>query len=72
MAVSHADHILQLQENLDRDEMPPQWMWPFVQEMNEWLDRIQSERRNRYNAPAASSDDDDMQENALLAGVGRR
>lgn len=72
MAVSHADHILQLQENLDRDEMPPRWMWPFVDEMNEWIDRVQSDRRNKSGAPAATSDDDTMQENALLAGAGRR
>lgn len=67
MAVAHADHILQLQENLDRDEMPPAWMWPFTDEMNTWIDRIQKERRDRVGGPApAAEDDDDLQENALL------
>lgn len=69
MAVSHADHILQLQENLDRDEMPPVWMWPFTERMNEWLDRITRERKERYsNGASSDAGDDDMQENALLAG----
>ena len=64
MAVAHADHILQLQENLDRDEMPPAWMWPFVDEMNEWLDRVAADRRN----PKAKDDPEDekMQDNVLL------
>lgn len=73
MAVAHADHILQLQENFDRDEMPPPWMWPFTESMNEWIDRVQSERRNRHQSGGNSRDDDDtMQENELLMGAGKR
>lgn len=68
MAVAHADHLLQLQENLDRDEMPPEWMWPFSKRMNEWLDQVARDRKDRYSG-GRSRDDDDMQENELLAGA---
>lgn len=64
MAVAHADHILQLQENFDRDEMPPAWMWPFVEEMNEWIDRVQAERCNQTKKD--DPEDDTMQDNVLL------
>lgn len=68
MAVAHADHILQLQENLDRDEMPPEWMWPFTDEMNEHIDRVQADRRNRYSSGGSDSpsSEDTMQDNQLL------
>ena len=69
MAVTHADHILQLQENLDSNEMPPEWMWPFTSEMNAWLDRVSVERRSRYGGSAAGGSDEDLQENELLAGA---
>lgn len=60
MAVAHADHLLQLQENLPADEMPPVWMWPFGKQMKEHLDRVLAARKAKY------SGDDGMTENALL------
>jgi len=67
MAVAHADHVLELQANLDRAEMPPSWMWPHVKEMNAWIDRIQREHRDRAKSPG-SAEDEDMAENELLSG----
>lgn len=69
MAVAHADHILELQANLDRADMPPPWMWPFVKEMNAWIERVQREHKDRAKNPGVT-EDEDMQENELLVRRG--
>jgi hypothetical protein len=40
--------ILHWQENLVRDEMPPEWMWCIDHELEIWFERIEAERDERY------------------------
>lgn len=47
MAVSHADTILHWRENLLADEMPPEWMWPFPDELNKWFEQVELDREAR-------------------------
>jgi len=63
-AVTHAQTVLSWQENLSQDEMPPEWMWPFDEELEGWFDDVAAKRKERFGI-----DDDDaggaMTENAL-------
>lgn len=70
MAVAHADYVLELQSNLDHDEMPPAWMWPYQKRMNEHIKDVQKQRRERMNAPA-KAEDEGMVENELMKGMRR-
>lgn len=56
MAVAHADSILQLQENLESKEMPPEWMWPLSWEMEQHMAKVSAARREKYGI---EDDDDD-------------
>lgn len=56
MAIIHADQIVQLQEDLSSDEMPPEWMWPLYWEMDVWLDRVVKQRKAKYGG----GDEDDF------------
>lgn len=47
-AVEHASAILTWQENLTREEMPPEWMWSVEHELTAWFQRIDEERNEKY------------------------
>lgn len=49
---------MQLQESLERKEMPPEWMWPLPWEMESHMRRVVAERRERFGI----EDDDDEDE----------
>lgn len=49
-AITHANRVLYWQENLDADEMPPQWMQPFDSELAGWFERITEERAQSHGA----------------------
>lgn len=57
MAVTHADHIIKLQEDLAGDEMPPEWMWPLSWEMETHLEKVIADRKARYGTDADDGDD---------------
>lgn len=40
------------------DEMPPQWKWPFEEELALHFERVQRERDAKYNKGGSSNDDD--------------
>lgn len=68
-AVAHANRVLDWQENLFGDEMPPEWMWPLDKEIVEWMERVTAKRKEK----AGKADDDDdvegpMMSNELAAG----
>jgi len=44
--INHSHTILQWQENLSSDEMPPAWMWPFNDEISEWLEDVTAARKS--------------------------
>lgn len=43
-------------ENLEAKEQPPQWMWPFEDELEKWFEKVKRLRDEKYGT---SSDDDD-------------
>lgn len=55
-AVAHAERIIGWYDTLDRDEIPPEWMWPFPKELVRWFDQVREDRKERYGANGDSSD----------------
>lgn len=54
--------------------MPPQYMWPFEEELELWFERVDREREARYGGGSSSYDDDEtgsMMGNELARGRGR-
>lgn len=48
MAISHAQTILNWQENLFGEDMPPEWMWPFNEELEKHFDEVEKRRKRKY------------------------
>lgn len=48
MAIEHAHRILDWQENLSHDEIPPSWMWIFEDELEIWFDDVEEKRKEKY------------------------
>jgi putative NADPH-quinone reductase len=59
----HADYLLQLQQDLSSEEMPPEWMWPLPWEMEQWIDRVVRERKAKYGGNDSDFDSADYTEN---------
>lgn len=57
--LSHALRILNWQENLPTDEIPPRWMWFFEDELEQWFDDVDRARKSKWN-----DDYDDREEPA--------
>jgi hypothetical protein len=49
VAISHASMVLSWYENLMKHEIPPQWMWIFADELEEWFEEVEAERRSSSN-----------------------
>lgn len=64
-AISHANAVLDWQENLLPEEMPPEWMWPFVDELEIWFEEVDTKRKERYGGTAASDEEGSMMRNEL-------
>ncbi len=70
--------VLDWSENLTGAEMPPEWMWPFADEVEEWLEDVMAQRENRYGGggdedeevPLTDNEDETVVE--LLKRSGRR
>ncbi len=48
VALQHADHILSWYENISTEEIPPTWMWPFPDELDEWFEEVALARKQKY------------------------
>jgi hypothetical protein len=59
--------VLDWYENLVPEEVPPQWMWIFPEELDVWFDNVERERKNRYGG---KSGDDGMMQNEYAKGRG--
>lgn len=71
MAIEHANTVLDWQENLTDDEMPPEWMWHLDSELSSWFDEVKRKRDDRYGG--GDRDDDrpttvPLMENELAKG----
>ena len=53
--------------------MPPQYMWPFEEELELWFERVDTEREARYGGGSSSDDEGtgSMMGNELARGRGR-
>jgi hypothetical protein len=72
MALEHANMVCSWQESLAPEETPPQWMWPFDQELEAWFDRVDEQRKQRYGGSGSSSSESEgMMRNELAKGRGR-
>jgi hypothetical protein len=45
-AIRHAQMISFWQENLPAADMPPEYMWPFVEALNDWFDQVHAHRQS--------------------------
>jgi hypothetical protein len=45
-AVAFADLVCTWQENYLPDEMPPQWMWPYPDQLNAHFDMVHQARKD--------------------------
>ena len=57
------------QENLTRDEVPPEWMWTVDHELEIWFERVDAEREERYgtgSSKTSNRDEASMMNNELL------
>jgi hypothetical protein len=73
MAISHAQTILGWQENLMSEDMPPEWMWPLGEELNDWFDAVKARQDERFGRNSDEKEDaPDMAQNELTRGKKRR
>jgi hypothetical protein len=70
-AVNHAYLVLSWQENLPRDEIPPEWMWPLDDDLEAWFEEVQAKRDEKYGR-SDTVDGPGMMQNQLTKGRPRR
>lgn len=49
---------MQWHDNLEKKELPPEWMWHLDEELIEHFQRINEEREERYGTPSSRDDSD--------------
>jgi hypothetical protein len=64
IAIQHSQAIIGWQKNLPSDEMPPRWMWPFVDHLNDWFEEI-SIKRDERSGKDQPDEDHKMMSNSL-------
>lgn len=64
-AFQHASLILAWQENLESHEVPPEWMWPFGDELAEWFEEVRLVREAKFGGSSDGRDEVPMVENEL-------
>lgn len=71
MAIEHAHRVLDWQENLSQDELPPRWMWPFETELEIWFEDVETKREAKYGGSSGGSEDSStpMMSNELTRGM---
>lgn len=65
--------MLQWQENLRDEEMPPQWMWPFDEELADHFEEVFKDRKSGGSGSRSRGlgrDDDEVQ-NGLASELRR-
>ena len=64
-AIQHASMILSWYENLPEREMPPEWTWPFPDELEEHFVEIKFEREQRMSGNGGGNDGDQWAPNMM-------
>jgi len=62
-AIGHSNMIISWMENLEPEEMPPRWMLPFPDELDEWFSEVELARQAKYGTGSDDSDYSDMEVN---------
>lgn len=47
------------------EEMPPEWMWPLVDELTDWFEEVDRARKLKYGGEDTIEEPDDMAQNQL-------
>lgn len=71
MAIEHSHRILDWQDNLVSEEIPPQWMWPFEEELQIWFQQVE-EKRNERNGRSGDNGDTNVPMMSNDMAKGRR
>ena len=50
--------VLDWQENLPSNEMPPEWMWPFAERLTDWFKEVKRKRDEKYGNDSVDDDSD--------------
>lgn len=58
VVIQHAYRILNWQENLVQEEMPPVYIWPFEEELELHFERVDKARKDKYGSGSSGDDDD--------------
>lgn len=56
---------------MDLKEVPPEWMWPFDEELEHWFDDVDRKRRAKYGGEdePGGEVEGDVMENELAKGL---
>jgi len=60
--LAFANSVINWQKNLPEDEMPPRWMWPFSDELEEHFKEIKIARKQKSNK---NDSDDSVSSNMI-------
>lgn len=63
--------VLTWYENRPSKEVPPQWMWPFDEELEAWFKRVDEEKKagNKSSSGSDGSESAPMVQNELTKGM---
>lgn len=64
-AFSYALTIIGWQRNLAPDEVPPRWMWPFGDELEQWFEEVDAARKEKYGGGADAIENASQNEYAM-------
>lgn len=67
-AIQFANRVLAWQEDLLEEEMPPEWMWLFEDELEPWFDEVMRNRKAKFSPDTPSSGEGEMLENEFAKG----
>lgn len=67
LVIDHSLRILNWQENLMDDEMPPKWMWHLDSELETHFAVIKEKRKSPSSPRSSDDTPDDWEENAYAA-----
>lgn len=72
-AFAHASTICSWFENLPKEEVPPQWIWPFDDLVSEWFKTVEKAREKKFNNADNDSnwEETDLDENEGIAAAKR-
>ena len=62
LAIDHGHKILNWQENLMSEEMPPKWMWHLDWELEKWFEEVEISRKSKYDG----GPDDSLEEVPMM------